>query len=122
MDTNTTSPPSMIEIMGGAGGMPVVCAVRGEIDISNVDELRAGLADAAGRGPVVVVDLSAVTFLASVGVRALLDGGAGDGRIVLVTGPQVLTVLRICGLDRVVGCHPDRAAAEQAGRALVRER
>lgn len=116
MDTNTTSPPSMIEILDGAGDRPVVCAVRGEIDISNVGELRAGLADAIGRGPAVVVDLSGVTFLASVGVRAL-HVAAGSGRIVLVPGPHVHTVLRICGLDRVVDCLPDRAAAERACRA-----
>jgi anti-sigma B factor antagonist len=91
----------------------VVCVVRGEIDVSNVGELEAGLAATIDRGPAVVVDLSEVTFFASAGIRALFDA-CGDRRgrpIAVVTGPGVRTVFRICGIAAVVPCHAERDAA-----------
>jgi anti-sigma B factor antagonist len=106
-------------------GRPALCVVRGEIDLSNVADLRAGLEEAFASCPTVVADLSGVTFLASTGVRALvdacLDGSAGARVLSLVTGPRVATVLRICGVSAVASCHPDRASAAHACLAAARE-
>lgn len=100
------------EIVHPTGGVPAVCVVRGEIDISNVGDLRAGLDAAFGASPSVVVDLADVTFLASTGVRAILDAAVRPGRrAAVVVGPGVQTVLRICRLDDVVPCAADREAA-----------
>lgn len=109
--------PSVTEVLSGPAGAPAVCVVRGEIDISNVDELRTGLEQAASAAGAVVVDLSAVTFMASAGVRALVDARAdGDRPMAIVTGPGVATVLRICGIPSVVPCLTDRASAVEACR------
>ncbi|QJY48815.1 STAS domain-containing protein [Pseudonocardia broussonetiae] len=100
----------------------VVCEVRGEIDVSNVGELHAGLAEAFARGRAVVVDLSRVHFFASAGIRALFDACADhspDRPMAVVTGPGVRTILRICGLASVAPCLSDREAAARAcGDAL----
>ncbi|MCX6465721.1 MAG: STAS domain-containing protein [Pseudonocardiales bacterium] len=105
-------------------GRPALCVVGGEIDLSTVAELRAGLEEAFASSPAVVADLSGVTFLASTGVRALVDaclGGSPGTRVLsLVTGPRVETVLRICVVSAVASCHPDRAAATHACLAMLR--
>lgn len=109
--------PSLTEVLSGPAGAPAVCVVRGEIDISNVDELRTGLAEAASAADAVVVDLSAVTFMASAGVRALVDARMTGGRpMAIVTGPGVATVLRICGMPSIVPCVADRGSAVWACR------
>lgn len=109
---------SLTEIVRPAFDDPVVCVVRGEVDISNVAELRAGLDAAFAESPSVVVDLSGVRFLASAGVRSLVEAGvnAAGRRMVIVTGPGVSTILRICGIASLVPCVPDRAAAERVWR------
>lgn len=118
MDDRTPQSDTVRVVPDDPAGV-VVCAVRGEIDVSNVGELEAGLTAAIDRGPAVVVDLSEVTFFASAGIRALFD--ACDDRrgrpIAVVTGPGVETVFRICGMSAVVPCHPDRAAAVHSCRA-----
>lgn len=49
-------------------------AVRGEIDLAVRDLLVAELRDAVKLGDPVVVDLAEVTFIDSMGVRALFEG------------------------------------------------
>jgi anti-anti-sigma factor len=107
-----------------ADDLPAVCEVSGEIDVSTVGRLTAGLTSALGLAPAAVADLSEVTFLASVGVRALCDatGDDPDQVLVLVTGRKVDRILRICGLESVLTCRPDRCAAMEACRAALRER
>lgn len=100
----------------------VVCEVRGEIDVSNVADLHAGLAHAFASGRAVVVDLSLVHFFASAGIRALFDACADhlpDRPMTVVTGPGVRTILRICGLSSVAPCLPDREAALAACRCAL---
>jgi anti-sigma B factor antagonist len=104
--------------VSGTSGGAVVCAVTGEIDISNADEFAAQLARAATRGREVVVDLSGVTFLASAGIRVLIDAAVGgaSGRLAVVTSPEIETIVRICGLGAYAPCRPDREAAVRALR------
>jgi anti-sigma B factor antagonist len=53
----------------------VTVSVSGEIDLSNVDELADAIATAVrGEAPAVVLDISEVTFIDSVGITALLKG------------------------------------------------
>jgi anti-anti-sigma factor len=109
--------PSLTEIVRPTLDDPAVCVVRGEVDISNVAELRAGLAAAFDASPAVVVDLADVAFMASAGVRALVEAGTRPGRrMAIVVGPGVATILRICGMARIVPCAEDRAGAERACR------
>lgn len=111
------SVPSLTEIVPPVLDHPPVCVVRGEIDISNAAEFRAGLAAAFAQASAVVVDLSEVVFMASAGVRVLVDAGADPRRrMAIVVGPGVATILRICGMAGVVPCVADRATAERACR------
>jgi anti-anti-sigma factor len=109
--------PLLTEVLSGPADAPAVCVVRGEIDISNVHELRDRLDEAVRAARALVVDLSAVTFMASAGVRALVDARTvGRLPMAIVTGPGVATVLRICGMPSIVPCVTDRAAAVEACR------
>jgi anti-sigma B factor antagonist len=111
-----------VRIIAATDTRPAVCAVRGEIDISNVDSLRAALADAYRQWPTLVVDLGEVTFFASAGIRALLDARVGhqDRTMTIVTGRAVEAILRICGMASVASCHQDRESAVRACLAQAR--
>ena len=69
-----------------------------------------------GRGTRVVVDLSAVEFIDSSGLGALISGlkvarqAGGDLRIAAPTR-QVITVLELTNLNRVLRAHPDPGSA-----------
>jgi anti-sigma B factor antagonist len=101
-----------------AGGVPVVGTPE-EIDITNASQFREALLAAAGRGAgIIVVDLSRTQFCDSAGLYALVAAHkrarADGGEIRLVTsGPNVLRIFAITGLDRVISCHSD------LGRALA---
>jgi anti-sigma B factor antagonist len=88
-------------------GVPVVVAPA-DIDVSNSGRLRSALLYASACGhATVVVDMSGTQFCDSAGLsvlvrahkRALAEGG--DLRLV-VTGPAVLRILSLTGLDRAI--------------------
>jgi anti-anti-sigma factor len=83
----------------------LVLAVAGEIDLATAPQLAACLVDATGRD--VAVDLSAVTFLDSSGLSALVAGSravAEGGHVLRTFGESdtILRVLEISGLDAVL--------------------
>jgi anti-sigma B factor antagonist len=94
-----------------------VLSVRGEVDLSTAPALSRKLVD-TGLAPtgVVVVDLSAVSFLDSTGLGALVTGEerirdqGGQLRLV-VTAPNVLKVFEITGLALTFSIHPTIAEA-----------
>jgi anti-sigma B factor antagonist len=93
--------PGNLQVASRAQGSTQVVSVRGQVDVATVDQLAAGIRDALARAPeTIVVDLSAVGFFGSGGLRALLeaDGRARDGgcRLVVVPGQGVVRRL----LDR----------------------
>ena len=88
-------------------GVPVVAAPE-EIDITNVDGLRAALSQAAEDRPgTLVIDLTGTRFCDSAGLHAFVDAHkrarAEGGRVLLaVSGTAVLRILEISGIDRVL--------------------
>jgi anti-anti-sigma factor len=102
---------------------PVIYAkYRGEIDLSNVDELREELIgvtpnDALG----ILFDLSEVDYLDSAGLRLLQrlreDLRVRDQRLRLVIpeGSVILSVLRLAGLD----WREDIVETAEAGRHML---
>jgi anti-sigma B factor antagonist len=88
-------------------GVPVVVAPE-EVDITNAAGLRAALLEAAGLGSGrLVVDMSRTQFCDTAGIHALVEAhkraGAGGGEVRLVTtGPAVLRIFAITGLDNVI--------------------
>jgi anti-sigma B factor antagonist len=97
-------------------GVPVV-AVPEEIDITNADELRAALSEAASHGPGrLVVDMTRTQFCDTAGLHALVAAHkrtrSGGGQLLLVMpGAGVLRIFEITGLDQVI---PHVASLEEA--------
>ncbi|UDY37542.1 STAS domain-containing protein [Dermatobacter hominis] len=87
-----------------------ICRVSavGEIDISTVDDFRTALTDALADGNGRVdIDLAAITFMGSEGVRALVDArraGEDRGVGVRVVGASkvVRTVLTLTDLEELL--------------------
>ena len=77
--------------------------MRGDLDLDSEPEAREAIAAAEGAaGSRTVIDLSAVTFMGSCGLRILVeaaDRAGSDGReLLLIPGPATETVLALTGL------------------------
>ncbi len=81
--------------------IPTVAA-SGDIDLANVEEFQAVMADAAAEAPALTVDLTELRYCDSAAVRALFAVAAMTAVTLIVrdTGP-IKTLLTISGLDRV---------------------
>jgi anti-sigma B factor antagonist len=91
----------------GDAGEVEVLALTGEIDITNGPRMRAEVYRCLEERPaVLVVDLSAVTFLGAAGLHVLVDADeAATGHTVLRVAASHRTVLhpiRITALDQVL--------------------
>ena len=89
-----------------AEGGRAVLAVGGEVDVATAERFRSALLEAQ-RSPRVLVDLSAVTFIDSAGVNALVGAyhrvpAGGELRVVGLR-PNVRRVLEITGLLALLG-------------------
>lgn len=88
----------------------------GRLDIAGASAVDLRFSALAGSRRSLVVDLSKVSFLASMGIRLLLTGAktvaAKGGRMVLV-GPdaEVEKVLATAGIDMLIPIHADAASA-----------
>ena len=99
-------------------GVPVVEA-KGELDLATADRFEDALSEALGKANGrIVVDLTAVAFMDSSGVNALMNGtrgfreGGGEVAIAAADSP-VSRVLRVARLDELLDVYPDaRSAAE----------
>ena len=84
-------------------GDRVSVKVTGDIDLATADKVGEAVSDALTKGDEVWVDLSAVTFLDSTGIRALVQGhrkAAAQGARLYVHGAQqwVAKVLEVTGV------------------------
>jgi anti-sigma B factor antagonist len=98
--------PAVPDVRVLSDGATVTIALAGEIDVNVADELSEAVSEALAAEPeVVVVDLSAATFLDSAGVGALVTlnnaaVAAGVPTVQLKNGPSnVMRVLELVGLD-----------------------
>jgi anti-anti-sigma factor len=98
------------------GGGHVV-AVTGELEMTNIGELRrrveALLDDGRAR---IVIDLDGVTHMDSSGLAELLTvhqrvGALGGALVVVVSSQAILRTLEIRGVDGLLSIAPTRAAA-----------
>ena len=84
-----------------------VITLSGELDLSNVAEMRSSLASALGPA---VVDLSAVTYLDSTALYELGALRKRVGNVVLVApSPQIRRTLEIVGYTKIFDIVDDRA-------------
>jgi len=81
------------------------CVLRlsGELDMANSDQVEALLRQRARDYREIVVELDAITFVDSTGIRSILagyDASSVRGHRLLATGapPRVRRVLEVCGL------------------------
>jgi anti-anti-sigma factor len=94
--------------------------LAGRMDIAGVDAIAVPLAAlAATNDRRVIVDLSGVDFLASIGIRAILQNARahkmrGGGMVLLAPRPLVDEVLRTAGVANVVPIVSDLEAARAA--------
>jgi len=100
-----------VETRTGPDGTPVV-EVRGEIDISSAEDLRAALLRAATDTHDVVLDFGGVTFIDSSGLRTVIQAhkqieGRGRALVIERVSPVVEKVLRLSGLDKLFTIGPD---------------
>jgi anti-sigma B factor antagonist len=83
----------------------VIAAITGEIDISNVAQLRERLYELADNGGTLIVDLNRVTFIDSAGLGALVGTARrvakhGGSLHAVCSQPQPRKLLWMTGVDR----------------------
>jgi anti-anti-sigma factor len=86
-------------------------SVAGRVDNLTADTLAAALRDAVAAHAQVAVDCSAIEYISSAGVGALVESAAAARRAgrrfaVCAPSPRVEQVLRICKLDSLLGVQP----------------
>lgn len=106
----------MNDLIIEAYGSLLLIRLSGEVDLSWSGRVRDAIIDALEQRSV-GVDLSAVSYIDSSGIAALVEGlqtaRDGERRFVLVApSPAVLAVLELARLDRVFTLLPDLAALE----------
>lgn len=108
----------MADIDFGVSVRRMACAtvlcVRGEVDGATAPALRTAITENLRGGPgVLVIDLSAVTFLASASLLALIEATAagGHGVRVVAAGRECVRPIRLTGLDNVLSMHGTLAEA-----------
>ena len=116
-------PPASIEIRREdapeAGGMAVL-VVTGELDLAVSSHLEAALDPGEwGEAGGLVLDLSAVGFIDSSGIRVvatrireLSEAGVGACAVV-APGGAVFRTIELSGLNELLPLEPDRASAER---------
>ena len=99
-------------------GAVCVASVAGELDASNVRELRARLFAALGNdGVALVVDLGSTSYLDSAAINLLfalareLEQRRQQLHLVVPESAPIARMLTITGLDQAVATHATREAA-----------
>ena len=112
---------------GPASGVGVVLTVLGDLDMAGAPALRqAVVAEVTGGTRLLVLDLTAVDFLDSAGLGAVVGGlrrlRAHDGDLMVVCPePRIRRVFESCDLDRVFVLHPDVGSVISAATAAGEE-
>jgi anti-sigma B factor antagonist len=88
-----------------------VVSIGGEIDLSTAPAFEAAIAGALNEDPaVLVIELSAVTFMASAGLRVLASTQEKVGKsaqlAVVATTPATSRPIQLTGLDKVIPLYP----------------
>jgi anti-sigma B factor antagonist len=98
-------------------------AITGRLDVAGTDTVATQLAALAAARKGVVVDLTSVQFLASIGIRALITTAKSvqqrGGKMVLVVagGSSVVMSLEATGVNELIPVFRNAADAERAALA-----
>lgn len=93
-----------------------VVTVNGEVDLATASALSDGIEQAMSKSPsAVIVDLSGVSFLASVGMSVLITArrkvSNGAQLLVVADGPYTRRPMELVGLDATIPLFSDIASA-----------
>src|SRR6478672_5334060 len=102
--SKVSPPPTPFAIDVARVGRRAVLGLSGELDVAVEPQVAAALADVASAESVVVIDLRALTFIDSGGVRALIEAQrrCAELRCALYLVPgtaPVQRVLSLCGVQ-----------------------
>ena len=97
------------------GGVTLI-ALRGRLDLHGVNAVETKFTVTAGSRNALIVDLSGISYIASMGMRMLLLAGktmaTRNGKMVLLaSSPDLITVLRTAGVDTAIPIHATQAQA-----------
>jgi anti-anti-sigma factor len=97
-------------------GTAVVLRVTGELDLLTTPTLADACSrELRERPPTLVIDLTGVTFLASVGMSAIVaahEEGGEQTKVRVVSGTRdTLRPIKVTGLDNLLSIHPTLEAA-----------
>jgi anti-sigma B factor antagonist len=90
--------------------------LSGLIDIAGSAEIDTPMSVVGGSRKAVIVDLSRVSFMASLGLRSIVLAGKtvmrrGGSMVLLAPQPAVEEVITVSGIDELFEIHRDEAAA-----------
>jgi anti-sigma B factor antagonist len=99
-----------------------VLSVSGEVDLATVPALEAGIDEALATKPTaLIIDLSAVEFLASAGLQTLVttqERLSSSGQFAVVAeGAATSRPIQLTGLDEIFELYPTREEALSAVKA-----
>ena len=91
--------------------------LNGRLDLKRTQAIDAQFAEATGdKGASVVVDLSEVSYIASIGIRMFLSNikklrAAGSKMVILKPQKMVEEVFKLAGVDSIIPIEHNEAAA-----------
>jgi anti-sigma B factor antagonist len=111
-------PDMEMDVEEANGGVAFVI-LRGRLDTAGADAIDLKFSAIAGACRTVIVDLSQVDFLASLGIRVLVLGARavknkGGKLVILSPNDGITSVLSAARTDTLIPIFPDRAAAVAA--------
>jgi anti-anti-sigma factor len=118
-DGNHVRPQDLLRVTAHDSDGAVVLAVAGEVDLLSAPILGDGVTTAlVGAPELLVIDLSEVSFLASIGITVLLEArrAAGAATRVRVVAPEAGVVNRTL---RLTGLHEALAVTTTRDDALT---
>jgi anti-anti-sigma factor len=112
---STAASPLGVDVEHPSDGVALL-AVRGELDLGTIPRFEGRLFEELHAHPVVVVDLSGLSFIDSSGIGLLIKAhqsknGAAGFHTVISRGSQIERVFTIAGIDRALSVFVDRGEA-----------
>ena len=111
-----SSSGALVLVVDAGNGVTLI-EVRGRMDVAGALTADPVFADVAQNSDNLIVDLSGLDFLASLGIRTLVSAcktlhAKNGGMVVFAPQENVEQVLRASGIDTIIPIATDRAAAE----------
>lgn len=122
-DTSSTNPDvASFAVTEEKVGAVLVVSVVGAVDMLTAPRLAEGIRGALGKKPsAVIVDLTAVDFLASAGMQVIVasheDAGSDVRLVVAADGPATSRPLKITGIADFIDVFETRVTALEAVQA-----